>query len=104
MACVDVPTWLLVLLALLAVARVTRLVVEDAILDGPRALVLRHARPGGLLAYLLGCPWCVSVWAGFGLAGLVVPLGDTWPVQVLVLGLAASQATGLLVPHTYPED
>lgn len=99
----GLPTWLLVLLVFLAVARLTRLVVEDAILDRPRAW-LQSRKPDGPLAYLLGCPWCVSIWLGAGVAAATYNWPDRWWVVWPLLALAASQATGMLVPLTYPED
>lgn len=86
-------TWLLILLAILATARLTRLVTEDAVLDVPRAWMQRK---GGALAYFVQCPWCVSIWLGGGVAAATY----NWPqyafVQVGLLGLAASHVTGLL--------
>ena len=40
----------------LAVYRVTRLIMQDEILDGPREWVYSRVKPGGKLDYLLGYP------------------------------------------------
>lgn len=102
------PAWLLVLLVFLAVHRLTRLAIADEIpvVKVPRDWVVNRldpdvpgARPawggfGRSVAYLLGCPWCMSAWTG----GLVVWL-TAWlvglPVPWLVW-LAASSVTGLI--------
>lgn len=86
--------WLLVLLTVLAVARVTRLINEDVIFDRPRSWVVLHAP--GKVEYLITCPWCVSVWVGAAAAPLVYLWHCTWPVQIGLLALAASYVTGLL--------
>lgn len=44
----------------LAAARLTRLLVDDVILDGPRAWVLDHT--AGKLEVLAACPWCLSAY------------------------------------------
>lgn len=99
------PT-LLVLFAL-AVYRLTRLVVADAIAEPLRhRLTLSAYPPGaevdhprrpvwGWFVELVGCPWCVSVWLSAGWAGLACLL----PVRVsalLAFVLAASALAGLL--------
>lgn len=86
--------WLLVLLVFLATARLTRLVNEDAILDGPRAWIQRRA--GDTLTYFVSCPWCVSIWASAAVAGATYAWHDYWEVQVALLALSASMVTGVL--------
>lgn len=79
---------------LLAVYRATRLIIEDEILDGPRDWAYSKVKPGGKLAYLLGCPWCMSFWVAIPLAILYVlsPTG----MMVAGLPLAGSAVTGLI--------
>jgi hypothetical protein len=122
--------WLLAVLTCLAVYRVTRLLVEDKLLEWPRLRVYawlctrdtprsefaetanptqsylewRVARMSNiasgatrepLMAYMLTCPWCVSMWLG----GLVVLLEVLFGVHVpypLLLWPATSAVTGLL--------
>lgn len=88
------PAWLLVLLTILSVARLTRLITDDAILDTPRGWILE--RPTGSLAYFIRCPWCVSIWVGAGAGALVYFQHRHWPIQVALLALAASYLTGVL--------
>jgi hypothetical protein len=91
----------LVVLVVLATMRVTRLVTTDYLTEPPRRWVQRHAPEK--LAYLVGCPWCASVWTGAALALLAVRW-PTWWVVALLLGLASSQVTGLLARLDPPED
>jgi Protein of unknown function (DUF1360) len=109
------PAWLLVLLMILTTHRGTRLVVQDdlPLVKIPRDRIASYfgrfdaagnliegrqlGKVGWSIAYVLGCPWCSSVWVG----GLVV-WATTWfasvPVPVLVW-LAASSVTGLIANH-----
>jgi hypothetical protein len=86
---VSDPLYLVV--GALAVYRLTRLVVADVLLDGPRA---RLSARSDRWAVFITCPWCVSVWLA---AGWVLLLG-LLPVVALVAGviLAWSAVAGLL--------
>lgn len=77
----------------LAVYRLTRLVTEDTILDRPRDWILENAPDR--LAYLVSCPFCVSIYAG-GLATLartVFPRAWTPLSRLLALSAATSLKT-----------
>jgi hypothetical protein len=89
-----VPAWLLVTLAVLATARLTRLVTTDSITDPARAWLHDHTPPW--VTYLVHCPWCVSVWLGAGVAAATYNWPRTWPVQIALVGLTASYVTGRL--------
>jgi len=113
----------------LAVARVTRLINEDALLDGPRARAVawawrrrygaaitsarredgeiigqfpawRVAQMAGALepkvAYLIGCPWCASIYVGAVAAPLWYWAGLSPWCLVPAAALAFSYVTGLL--------
>jgi hypothetical protein len=84
---------LLVVLAVLAVARVTHFITQDYLFDGPRAWLQAHA--GNSIAYLIQCPWCLSVWTGAGVAVAVWFRPHSWWVQIPLIGLAASYLTGI---------
>lgn len=113
--------WLLVVLTCLATYRVTRLLVVDKITEGPRTtlytwLCTRHmsrdtpdymrervallsniahgVTKEPLLAYLITCVWCSSVWVG-GLIVLAVGLTTDLPYPLLVWPVA-SAVTGFL--------
>jgi hypothetical protein len=85
--------WLLVVLAVLAVARLSHLITTDFILDPFRAWMGRHA-PSSLLI-LISCAWCLSWWFGFAVATAVWFRPHSWWVQIPLIGLAASYLTGI---------
>lgn len=80
----------------LAVARVTRLIAEDKILDPPRNAILRALPDDHPLAYGLLCKWCLSVWVAVP-AAVVVHRWPTRPWSLIpATALAFSHLTGLL--------
>ena len=105
----------------LAVARLTRLVVDDTILDGPRTRLLawldppvdllasdsdaprakrtvRRMTAGRKVAKGLDCSWCVSIWVA---AGVVVgrrAFPRAWPL--VAEGLAASEIAGMIADRS----
>lgn len=87
-------TPLLIVLTGLAVARVTRLLTRDRILDAPRDRILLRLDARGLLAYLIVCDWCTSIYVGAAAAVTGAAL-DWWPwTWAPILALAYSQVTG----------
>jgi len=77
----------------LAVHRLTRLAVEDEI-TRPLRERITDAAPDGRLAYLVTCPWCVSMWIGAGWAVLTAAAPGV--ASAAGAALAWSSATGLL--------
>jgi hypothetical protein len=78
--------WLII--NMLAVYRITRLAVKDAILAKPRRwLVDRYE--GGLVT-LATCPWCLSVWIAAIVVLLTWGIPDIWAYPAFGLALAAS--------------
>jgi hypothetical protein len=86
--------WLLVALAALATARLTRLVTDDVIFDAPRAFIQRHGSDG--VAFMVTCPWCASIYVSGAVAGVTYAWHQFWPVQIALLALASSMLTGVL--------
>lgn len=98
--------------ALGAVLRITRLVVEDAITAPVREALDRRAeprptrrerpasaprprQPWAFLSALVGCSWCTSVWVAFGvLAPLWAWYGYDWRLYPLA-ALTASWLVGI---------
>jgi hypothetical protein len=77
----------------LAVHRLTRLATEDELTASLRRRI-SSAAPEGRLAYLVTCPWCVSVYVAAGWAALTVAApAVTAPAGAV---LAWSSVTGLL--------
>ena len=102
---------MIIVLTILAVARVTRFITTDALFDGPRGwAVQKLINPGRAraardkIAYLIVCDWCSSVYVGAGAAGAYWTWGETMPYMVICLALAASYATGLLASLTNGGD
>lgn len=88
------------LLAMLATARLTRMVTTDRIFQAPRTWLLRKiVRRYGeehLMAYLPVCDWCASVYVGAGVAAAWVMAGSTLWFQAPTAALALSYAAGFL--------
>jgi len=79
----------------LAVARITRLLVEDQLMVKYRQWVVRKWGETSMVAYLAHCPWCTSIWV----AVAVMPIAVLFPVKWVIAALAipaASMITGLL--------
>ena len=82
--------------AALAVARLTRLVTSDRITEAPRNWALARLPDGHLLAYLIVCDWCVSIYTGAAVAFAGALLG-VWPwATTAPLLLAFSYVAGWL--------
>lgn len=105
------PSYIVLTLYALAVTRITTLITHDEITKPFRSWLIARFDPSHrahrLAVYLLGvpdddttgCPWCVSIWSGMAFA----PFAWFWPespwVMIPMLGLAASQVTGMI--YTY---
>lgn len=84
------------LIAALATARITRLITRDEITHPARRRVLKHLKPTGMLAYLIVCDWCVSVYTGSAAAALGA-WGGYWPWTLAApAALAFSYTAGWL--------
>lgn len=97
----QMPIALSLAVMTLAVARVTGLIVSDAITEPLRDRVLvwlddRPATLGSWLAALIQCPWCTGMWVSLAAAPFACwLLGLSW-LFVLPLALAFSQVTGMI--------
>ena len=95
-----VPDLSIIMLVALATARLTGLIVEDKITEPVRGWVAKHTKDESKVqsgfAYLLFCPWCVSIYAGAALATLVYFAYGSGLVYIGLLALAASQVTGMV--------
>jgi hypothetical protein len=86
------------LVYLLAFARLIVLITMDMITARPREAVVEalKERKHNMLAYLLLCPWCVSIWLAIPAAAIIYAYGDSPWLFVPALGLALSGAAGAL--------
>lgn len=96
-----VLTLLVLVLGVLAAARLRRLIGQDTITDAPRLWVLNHLpmRAAVWLAGLLDCVWCLGMWTSAGVSaalvfGADITLGAPWWIVWPLLTLAYSQAIG----------
>jgi hypothetical protein len=84
----DVPTWLILLLNVGAVYRLSRVIARDSLTDGFRSRM--SAKYHGALINLMLCMWCLSFW--FGLLALFLTAWQTthdlWLVCCYVLTLS----------------
>lgn len=84
------------ILGVLAVARVTRLLVEDKLTVGYRQWVVRKWGPDSLASYLVHCPWCTSPWIAAPVMPVAALFPNVWIISLLAIP-AASMITGLLL-------
>ena len=80
----------------LAVARLTGLVTEDKITEDLRGWLLDRIDEDSKLAYLITCPWCVSIYLAIPAAALVWWHADNPVAMIPALMLAFSQIAGML--------
>jgi hypothetical protein len=83
---------------LLAFARLVVLVTADMITARPRDAVVTalKERKHDMLAYMLLCPWCLSIWLALPAAPIIYAYGDSPWLFVPALVLALSAAAGAL--------
>lgn len=83
----------------LAVHRLTKLVIDDHITEPLRNKVYeRFGDPSeSKISYLVGCPWCVSVYMGLGVSVARTVAPGVW--RPLAYALALSSLTGLIEEH-----
>jgi hypothetical protein len=82
-------------LAILTVARATRLVVTDRITVRWRRWVVTKWGEDSLPSYLAHCPWCMSLWIAIPVMPVAVLFPNKWVIAALAI-LPASYLTGLL--------
>lgn len=90
--------WLVasLVVATLAVARVTRFLVDDYLANGYRRWVVNRFGEDSKMSYLVHCPWCTSMWV----APFVMVPAVLWPNKWVILAFsipAASMVSGLLI-------
>lgn len=88
-----------VFLAFGLIARITRLITDDYLTGWFRAWVIGRFGPEGKLAYLVTCPWCMSMWV----AAVVVPLAWYWGTTqaFTIAGLIALLSWGYALVATW---
>jgi hypothetical protein len=85
-----------VVVGMLAVARITRLLVEDRLTAAWRQWVVKRFGADSLPSYLVHCPWCMSIWIGLVLMPWTALYPYPWVIG-LYAAVASSMVTGLLL-------
>ena len=83
---------------LIAFARLVVLLCADVITARPRDWLVELVKDRGhnMIAYMLLCPWCLSIWLAIPAAPIIYAYGDHWWLFVPALLLALSAAAGVL--------
>lgn len=79
---------------ILATYRLTKLIMEDRITEDFRNLIYSKFPKDSMLSYLIGCPWCISIWAGLTIFTLRRVSPET--ADIVSGLLAASAVTGVV--------
>lgn len=93
------PAWLLVVLTIGAIARLTRLVTADFITSPIRDRLTERWGEEAKRSYLLTCDYCASIY----IAPVVATVAVLWPTnRVIIIGLIALTASfvaGIIAAH-----
>jgi uncharacterized protein DUF1360 len=81
--------------AALAVARLTRLLVSDKITVFVRQWVVRTWGADSLPSQLFHCSWCMSIWVAIPVMPIAVLFPNRWVIALLAIP-AASYLAGFL--------
>lgn len=96
-----IPAWMWLVYAL-AVARLCGLLQADKITEPARKALLRRLDEDRAvhrgIAYVMDCPWCMSIWVAGATAALAWWHGAHPAMIIPALALALSQITGMLAP------
>lgn len=92
----------LLIVAALATFRLTVLVNQDYLTEGPRKWL--QARLPEKLAYMIGCPWCASFWLAVPVSIVVVLWPTNRAVWIVLLALSFSAVAGLVSKLHPPDD
>lgn len=93
------PTWLLFVIAVGAVVRLSRLVTADKITESMRDRLTARWGEDSLRAYLISCDYCVSIYVAPVVATVAVLWGDNRVVIIGLLALTASFVAGIIGAH-----
>lgn len=90
-----IPVLTLILLAL-AVTRVVRLVVDDAITEPARSWFANKFGTESMWTYLVHCTWCVAVWVSYPMCLLTWLIPEVM-VPLVLLPLSVAQAAPMIL-------
>lgn len=85
---------LTLLVDIAATYRLTKLILDDKLTEDLRNAIYTRFPRDSKISYFVGCPWCVSVWAG----AVIFTLRKVNPTGADIVSglLAASAATGIV--------
>jgi hypothetical protein len=81
--------------AVLAVARITRFLTEDFLAVGYRRWVVNRWGEDSKMSYLVHCPWCTSIWVAIPVMPIAALFPNVWVIAAFSIP-AASMVSGLL--------
>lgn len=84
------------IVAALAVARLTRLLTEDRLTVRWRQWVIKRWGPESLASYLVHCPWCMSIYISLPVMPIAALFPYPWVIGILAIP-AASMVAGMLL-------
>ena len=87
------------LLAVGAVARITRFLNSDTLFDPIRNRIDLRCGQDSYISYLLACAWCASIWVSALVTTAAFAFGDSAWFQAPAFALSASYLYGLLAQH-----
>lgn len=90
------------LLALGAVARLTRFFNKDYLARGLRIVLIRRFGPDHDLPYLVTCPWCLSVWVAGGVYTVAWFYGEHAGFLIPAAALSASYLYAIFAAYVDP--
>lgn len=80
---------------ILATYRLTKLIIDDKLMEDVREAVFEKFPPESTkVGYLFTCPWCVSMWVGLGVVAARKVAPEAW--DGVATALAASSVSGLI--------
>ena len=86
---------LVLIVAMLAIARISMLFVNDRLLLGFRQWVIKKWGQESLAAYLIFCNWCMSIWFAIPLMPIAVLFPNKWVLAAFSVP-AASLVAGVI--------
>lgn len=82
----------------LAVARLTRLINFDTIMDWLHNLVATRLGPGSWQAEFIQCPWCIGMWLAWATTWYPILITGISFWLYPIIALATSMVVGLMAP------
>lgn len=84
-----------IFLSIIAIYRITALIIDDRVFDKPREFIFSRMKGTWIdIPYLITCYWCLSFWVGLVCVPVMIFLPFIWGPLALVL--TASAVSGIL--------